>query len=396
MVASTLLLIPIQTHAATFFGDDGDINITETETNVYAAGDKVEVNADIRNDLVVAGEEVIINNSIENDLIAAGKTIQINDTVRGNLIAAGETIVVEGQVNGNTRVAGSSITLTGDFQGDVVVGSETLILDDAQILGDLVVGSSKVKIKGNTRVNGNSYASTRTEKSVIENITAGELNYEEYQEKEVSARDKVMRGAQTLIGFLIVMVTIIWVLFSKKRLWTPSVALNMNMLVHIVVGLLSFVVAGVIFIISAILSFPTGLVATLLLLLNLLVFGLSIWYIPVYVTNLASNTLEKAWPSQRPWLSVLGVWLMLVILTIIAPISGFLGVLIGLFFTIVALATHGFLLASLYRAFQAYLVEPRQRSYQRAPQMVEKVTVADDEIEEVVEKEKVAKKRKKK
>lgn len=144
------------------------------EEDLYSAGERVEVHAEVNGDVVVAGQQVRIDNQVNGDVLAAGARLDIGaavlDDVRvvggeisvsnridGDLLAAGGHLRLEHgaavggrawlaggdiEVNGNVgrelRAAGGDITLAGQINGNVLIIADTLhILPSARINGNL-------------------------------------------------------------------------------------------------------------------------------------------------------------------------------------------------------------------------------------------------------------------
>lgn len=150
------------------------------DEDLYSAGERVEVHAQVNGDIVAAGGQVRIDNQVSGDIIAAGGRIDISarvlDDVRtaggeitisnrvdGDVIAAGGhirlersasvgerawlaggDIEVDGNVEKELRAAGGNVTLSGHVNGDVLVFADTLrILPTAQITGNVTYHSTR-------------------------------------------------------------------------------------------------------------------------------------------------------------------------------------------------------------------------------------------------------------
>jgi cytoskeletal protein CcmA (bactofilin family) len=103
------------------------------------------------NDTVfAAGNTIDISAEIFGDVFVAGQTITISGTVHGDVIAAGQTITVNGPVDGDIRLAGQTINVGGDVSGNATVATQSFVLDsDASIARDLSIGATSVSLNGN-------------------------------------------------------------------------------------------------------------------------------------------------------------------------------------------------------------------------------------------------------
>ncbi len=129
-------LLPITAKAAFFGAGDAqgveNITVDQSVSNAYLAGSTINVDGNVKKDLV-----------------AAGSTININGQVEDGLIIAGSTINLKNSVGGSARVAGSIINISNLIGGDLLVaGSDIIVTENAKIAGDLLLAAAKANIKG--------------------------------------------------------------------------------------------------------------------------------------------------------------------------------------------------------------------------------------------------------
>ena len=162
------------------------------EDDLYIAGKLVDIQAEVRGDVVVAGQNVTIDKLVQGDVIAAGETVDIrakvNDDVRlvgrqvmitgsvgDHVVAAGETIRIHsgvtiggwawlagqridvaGNIGRELKVAGEHVTVSGKVAGDAVLLAENIdILPGAHIQGQLIYhGPNKPQVHANAQIDG--------------------------------------------------------------------------------------------------------------------------------------------------------------------------------------------------------------------------------------------------
>ena len=162
------------------------------DDDLYAAGRIVDIQAEVRGDVVVAGQDVSIDQSGQGDVIAAGETVDIRATgaddiravgrrvtitgaVGGHIVAAGETIRVHssstiggwawfagqridvtGNIGRELKAAGEHITVAGEVGGDAVLVADRIeVLPGAHIRGQLIYHSpNKPQVHDNARIEG--------------------------------------------------------------------------------------------------------------------------------------------------------------------------------------------------------------------------------------------------
>lgn len=177
LLALTILLFPALALAADFRIDEsGSINLGKAENlkNVYAAGNTIKSDANIKGDLMAAGNTIGVTNKIENDLFAAGNNINIS-----------------AEVGGNVRIAGSNITVDNKIGGDLLAGGSNIqIGQDTVIDGDLIAGGGTITVDG--KINGNAKISASALSFSHDASVSGKLTY--WADQEITIPDGVVKG----------------------------------------------------------------------------------------------------------------------------------------------------------------------------------------------------------
>ena len=134
------------------FAAGGDVNINAPVTSVVIAGGDVNINAPVTS-VVIAGGDVNINAPVSGDVFVAGGQISINSDIEGKIVAAGGDIDLRGDAK-NAVIAG----------GNINIHSTTVISRDAVITGGNV--SNAGKIIGNLTVRAENFQNTGSAGSV--------------------------------------------------------------------------------------------------------------------------------------------------------------------------------------------------------------------------------------
>jgi cytoskeletal protein CcmA (bactofilin family) len=167
--------------------DAGETVIQRGSVNddYYAAGSKVDVDADIAGDLVVAGGDLFIGNHVQADVIAAGGTINLRGQVADDVRVAGGEITIDANIADDLIAAGGEIRVTSatDVGGDAwLAGGEVTI--DGTINKDLYVGAGNIQIGGTIHGNVTLEAG---EIHILKNaIIDGNLHYKSPQKATIS------------------------------------------------------------------------------------------------------------------------------------------------------------------------------------------------------------------
>ena len=133
------------------------------------SGDRVSVDSPIDDDVFAAGGTVTINAPVAGVVISGGD-VSINAPVNGDVFVAGGKIVVNSDIEGKIVAAGGDIDLRGDAKNAVIAGGNvnihptTVISRDAVITGGSV--SNAGKILGNLTVRADNFQNTGSAGSV--------------------------------------------------------------------------------------------------------------------------------------------------------------------------------------------------------------------------------------
>lgn len=152
-------------------GPNVQINEAMT-TDLYAAGERIRVSADVGGDVVVAGADIAIDALVTADILAAGQAVTVSAPVGDDVRAAGYRVTIDGPVQGHlvaaarnielTRrakvsdwawLAGQRVEVSGTF-GDAVRAVGDTVIVDAQINGDVDVLANSLVLRPDTTIAG--------------------------------------------------------------------------------------------------------------------------------------------------------------------------------------------------------------------------------------------------
>lgn len=152
--------------------DDVVVVTQPVHEDLYAAGESVEIQADIDGDLTVAGQRVMVAGRIHGDVMAAGESVTLSGamlddarvaarsmtltgSIGGHIAAAGETLVLAepSTVGGFAWLAGNRVDVQGDVGGDLVVRGQTVTLAGA-VLGNATIDAADAVIEDGAHIRG--------------------------------------------------------------------------------------------------------------------------------------------------------------------------------------------------------------------------------------------------
>ena len=138
----------------------GMVNVQEdVGGDLFIAGGEVSIKSDIEQDLIVVGGDVTIGGSIGDDMRVAGGDVTITSTVRDDLIVFGGdvTIAESATIEGDLRIFGGNVTIDGTVEGDIQARAGRIKFAGS-VGGDADIRSEELRFNGD--VKGNSILSS--------------------------------------------------------------------------------------------------------------------------------------------------------------------------------------------------------------------------------------------
>ena len=299
----------------------------------------------VEGNLYVSGGTVRVEGTVAGDLVAAGGQVEVSGEVENDLLATGGTIDVSGRVDGDARLAGGQVMVSGPIGQDLVLAAgQATVTSSARVGQDLVFGAGQMTLDG--RVAGSVLGSTPnyTKNGTVggtENVTIAEQG----EKAEPTVASRLFDGLQRWIGVLAVAALALWLLprilrgtaDSVRRRPLPSLGFG----VLGIIGAVLFVVA--VLIVAVLLAVVFGLLGlgdlvalallgalTLLVIAGFGFFAIATFLAPAAV-GLALGALALGdEPWSRRWLGLVLGLLVVVILTSLPLVGGWLALLVML------------------------------------------------------------------
>lgn len=103
----------------------------------------------VHEDLYAAGESIEVQADVTGDLAVAGQTVTVAGRIDGDVMAAGERITLAGALLDDARVAARSMTLTGSIGDHIAAAGETLTLAEPSTVGGFAwLAGNRVDVRG--------------------------------------------------------------------------------------------------------------------------------------------------------------------------------------------------------------------------------------------------------
>jgi cytoskeletal protein CcmA (bactofilin family) len=310
------------------------------------AGGEVVILADetVSGDLYASGGQVRIEGSIDGDLVVMSGQVDVSGEVSGDVVSASGNIEISGQVGGDVRAGAGQVTISGSVGEDVFAGAGQLTVTSSGRVGeDLIFGAGQTTMDG--RVEGDVLGGTGsyTRRGTVggsEEVTVAR------EKREVTPADRILAGLRRFVSLFIVAALILWIAprlvdgASEKLRDRPLASLGIGVL-----GAVGFVVLIIgLILVAVLLSIGFGLVRlgdlvgttifgtmTLLTVLAFLFYLVAAFAAQAAVGLALGRVATRASPGARRWAAlVLGV-LVVVILTSLPALGGWLAFVIALF-----------------------------------------------------------------
>src|SRR3989338_7192487 len=125
----------------------------------FLEDEHVFIEVPFNDDVYAVGEKVTVQENIRGDALIAGRNLEILGNVQGDLTAVGGEILIEGTIGDDARVAGGEISITGTVTDDLIVaGGKVTIEEGSEVRGDVFVFGGELvlrgAVRGNVRVEG--------------------------------------------------------------------------------------------------------------------------------------------------------------------------------------------------------------------------------------------------
>lgn len=335
------------------FGESVIQRGTVTE-DLYLAGGRVSVAANVAGDVTAAGARVTIEDSVDGDILIFGGSVDIRARIRDDARIGGGEINIRGNVGDDLLVAGGSVSIapetviggrawlaggTLEINGRIgkglkAAGGEIIIA--GEILGDAELLGETIELRPGTRIHGQlNYRSPNPLKVSPDAEVRGSLTRLPF---EMQRHEDRHGGARVFILLsLFTAAVVLWLLFPRFALATAQ---GVREAPWRSLGLGLAVLAGGPLLIVLLLASVVGLwlgLLTLILYMALLLLG----YLTgiLFVADAGLQQLRKQKPPTRGW-TIAAIAVTLVVLTLLrlVPVIGGLTVFALLLFGLGALS----------------------------------------------------------
>ena len=312
---------------------------------VRAGGDVVVLEDEtISGDLYASGGQVRIEGTVEGDLVAMGGQIQVSGEVGGDVLAASGNVDISGEVGGDVRAGAGQVNISGSVGEDVSAGAGQITVTSSGRVGeDLLFGTGQATLDG--RVDGDVLGATGNYRrggtvGGTEDVTVSR------KRAAPTLEDRLLGGLRRFVSIFIVGALLLWL--APRLVDGAAQRLRDRPLLSLGVGVLGIVgflvlIVGLI-LVAVLLSIGLGLVRlgdlvgvtifgtwTLLTVFVFLFFVLAAFGAQAGVGLAIGRLAVRASPEARRWGAlVLGI-LIVVLVSSLPVVGGWLAFVIVLF-----------------------------------------------------------------
>lgn len=325
--------------AAQFFHDE-ELTVAEETENLYATGNSVRIIAPVMKDAIAAGNTVIVQSEVERNIVAAGNRV----TIKSPFVGA------------SVRAVGAEIRLTGTINEDVILAGRTVVIENAEINGDLVVVASTFTLR-DSKIDGKFMGMyEKITGGSLENQVAGPITAKQAPHNEKKGQGILKRvNLPWEISVIVTLIVVSMLLQYRNRLAIPSVRFNGVFVRDIFVGLCFLTVPFLLMLVSFfVFLFP--LVVPLAIGVYLMI-PLVLMVLPIYIANIVRNSFLIE--GSIVWM-IVASYLVLFLINLIPGLK-VLNLVVFVLFT----ASIGFLIRVKMQAVSTYLAPRTTRTHKK-------------------------------
>lgn len=116
---------------------------------ILKSGENVNAETIIDDDVYIFSDDVKIQGKVEGDVFAVGKSVEISGNITGDVMVLAKTVMINGTIDDDIRLGADTVSINGTIGGDMlVVASNTIVYDNAEIGDDLIFISGQMRLNG--------------------------------------------------------------------------------------------------------------------------------------------------------------------------------------------------------------------------------------------------------
>lgn len=266
LLTLTLVGIPVvKAKDDTGFYADDKVTVKEDKNRtIFATGETVQLKSMIDGSSFVAGRKLTINSSQDN-IFAAGEKINIESAGSKEAFVAGETIEIKNTELRDVFLAGNNITVEESKARDAYIAASTVILDST-FEGNVTVAAEKLVITENAIITGVLKYSDETETDISKEATISKIHkYKQPKNENIMENNMyidLLVASLTMILISLIILSTNKKVFKEVELAKKDATTIINILIKGLAILILVPVAGII-LIDTVIGTPIGIILLL-------------------------------------------------------------------------------------------------------------------------------------
>ena len=300
---------------------DNVIQEGEYDSIRLVAGNNVTNNATVNGINLIAGNQLNLN-GISQYGFFAGNIVNVNESITNDLFVAGNNITIgtDAKLGRDVFIMGNVINITSDIKRDLRVGGETVDISGITINGDAVIYAERIIMNENTSINGKFVYNENTIVSGLDKATINEVevNKVDIEFVEYTLKDRIIYFFTNYCAAVITLILLLLVIpRAKEKL--DNTSLEVSKIFKS--ALLGFGVLIIIPIAAFIILF-TGILTPV----SLIIFA--VYIISIYLSQLVSSYVfgklitNKVFNKDTMYLSILVGVFILKLVSLIPAVGG--------------------------------------------------------------------------
>lgn len=198
--------------------------------DLFFLGEKLDFSGTTNRGLLAGGQTLKLSGTTENGIISGSQSLDISGTVNGTSFIGAKRLIIrkDAEINGDLFVGSSEITIGGVVNGNLYLGAGKIEIN-SEINGDVTVYGGRIILGENGEINGDLSYSTKEKMNESEQKkVSGVITFKETESdaeefpSELFATFKFLFTLYSILSFMVVGVILISLPIGRKMRAVPT------------------------------------------------------------------------------------------------------------------------------------------------------------------------------
>lgn len=310
--------------ASNYFAFSEEINISkEVLGDIYSAGKTIEIEENIKEDIIAAGEKInITSDEVNGNIRCAAQTLNINSKNVKNITSIAQNISIGKNTTSNAvYLYGQNINFKGSCKGFYASGGTIII--NGKVDGDLKVNCDELIIADNGEITGEIEVSAVKEPVVNSNVSMNDIKYTKIDNAKSENEIKALAGFSTIISLLasLILGFVIYSIFKKFFINNDELLIK-EPLPIVIGGIACFILMPIISLLlfMTVIGLPLGI-------LSLIMYFIVVYLSPTIIGIILGRLILK---NKNPYLQIFAGVVVIRLLSLLPMVGTFVWVVSGM------------------------------------------------------------------